>query len=289
MKKKLKVVVCFILLLVMFGNLSVESNAEIISRRTWKGFVYTGFPEVPEEKKEDCRITILNYTGNKKELTIPTEIKGMKVVEVISLSKAKNLTTLHIPNGVEVRYAIGDAPKLKKITVQKNNSKYSVKNNLLLNKKGTVLLGCPGGYTTLKVPNSVKKIQSECCYGMKLKKIEFGKNVKRIDNVAFYECNNLKEITINKNVQTIGRHAFAYCKRLEKVVLKSNVKTIDDGAFAECNNLKEIYIYNKNCKISTKSYFYDRVIPNGTTIYGKKNSTAEQYAKKFKLKFVEIH
>lgn len=268
--------------------MTIESNAEVISKRTWKGFVYTGFPECADEKKEDCNITILNYTGNKKELTIPTEIKGMKVVQVMSLSKAKNLKILHIPNNVEVRYALGEAPKLKKITIRKNNPKYSVKNNLLLNKKGTVLLACPGGYTTLKIPDSVVKVEDQSCYKMKLKKIEFGKNVKKVGQIAFSWCNSLKEVTVNKNVKTVERNAFASCSGLEKVTLRKNVKNIEAGAFAECHNLKRIYIYNEKCKISTNRYYYERAIPNGTTIYGKKNSTAEQYAKKFKLKFVEI-
>ncbi len=286
--KSKKIIVSFMVFVILLGNFNLESKAEVIGKRTWKGFVYTGFPETPEEEKEDCCLTILNYTGNKKELTIPTEIKGMKVVNVSSLSKAKNLKTLHIPNGVEVRYAIGDAPKLKKITVRKDNPEYSVKNNMLLNKKGTVLLGCPGGYTTLKVPNSVKRIDCECCYKMKIKKIEYGKNLKKIGDTAFYKCNHLKEVTIDKNVQSIGRRTFAECANLKKVVLKKNVKKIGEGAFYNCNNLKEIYIYNKNCKIYINSYYASRVIPDGTTIYGKKGSTAEQYAKKYKLKFVEI-
>lgn len=291
MKNKLKVAVFFLLILFLLSWTSVESEAGTESTRIWNGFVYTGFEGIDDPctniDKSKYHLTIINYKGNAKELTIPTEIDGIKVTEVLSLSKAKNLEILHIPNGINVYDAPAFAPKLKKITVRKDNKKYSVKNNALLNKKGTVMISYPGGYSTIKVPDSVLKIEYGAFDGAKFKGIKFGKKIKRIDNYAFCE-NNFKTIETSKNIEIIGNGAFYGCSKLKKVVLNKSVKKICAGAFEECNNLKAIYIYNPNCKIDTSKNFPYRAIPAGATIYGKKGSTAEKYAKKFKLKFQEI-
>lgn len=292
MKNRLKIAGSFLVCLLLVINISVESKAGTVgSTRTWNGFVYTGFedaenPELNIDKSE-CHLTILNYKGTKREITIPKKIDGIKVTQVWSLSKAKNLQTLHIPNGVEITHAIVTAPKLKKITVRKDNKEYSVKNNALLNKKGTVLLSYPGGYSTLKVPDSVTKIEGSAFFGAKFRAVQFGKKLKIIENGAFYENYNLKTITTSKNLQTIGITAFYGCTKLRKVVVTKNVKRIEESAFAECNKLKEIYIYNPNCKIA-KNVAYYPTIPKCATIYGKKGSTAEKYAKRYKMKFVVI-
>ncbi len=283
MKQKIRVICIILAVMLAAACLPLKSHAMIIDKRTWKGFVYTGFDD--ECDKSEIKLEILNYKGTKREVTIPTEIDGMKVKVVWSLSKAKNLRTLHIPNGVEVHRALADAPKLKKITISKSNKRYSVKNNALLNKKGTVLMGYPGGYSTLKMPDSVTKIAGGA-YFSKFKKIKVGKNLKTIGYNAFLENNGLETLVLDKKVQYIGTRAFSDCKKLKKVVLGKRVKRIGYGTFDQCDKLEAIYIYNKKCKICTDRYF--QTIPDGATIYGWKDSTAQKYAEKFHLQFVEL-
>ena len=285
MKHRIRTVCIMLAVMISAACLPLRSHAMIIDKRVWKGFVYTG-PFDDETDKSEIQLEILNYKGTKKEITIPTEIDGMKVTEVNSLSRAKNLRTLHIPDGVEVHRALAKAPKLKKITVSKSNRRYSVKNNALLNKKGTVLLGYPGGYSTLKVPDSVTYIDGDF-YGSRFKKIKLGKNVKRMGFVTFKENKGLETLVLDKKVQYIGIGAFFGCKKLKKVVLGKNVRRVRFGAFNRCDKLKTIYIYNKNCKIDLNKDV-DQTIPNGATIYGWKDSTAQKYAEKFHLKFVEL-
>lgn len=255
--------------------------------RTWKGFIYGC-----EGSLEDCsQLTIYNYKGSKRELTIPKEINGVKVKWVFSLSKAKNLRILHIPNGVQVHYALAKAPKLKKITVLKSNRRYSVKGNALLNKTGTVLMGYPGGYSTLKVPNGVTRIGSEIC-GERFKSIQWGKNLKYIGSGAFGDNRYIEKVVLKNKVEVIGSGAFNNCRKLKNVVLGKNVKVIGYMAFNGCDKLKSIYIYNSKCKIvPPDKYDYGTsniTIPRTTTIYGWKGSTAERFAKKYKIKFVEL-
>lgn len=264
----------------------LQSRAEIIETRTWNGFVYiseSGF-------SDDARLEIINYKGTKRELTIPTRINGMRVQGVYSLRGAKNLRTLHIPNGVEADAALTDAPKLKKITVSKSNKRYSVKGNALLNKKGTVLLGYPGGYSTLRIPNSVTRIRN--VMDSKFKRIKWGKNVRRIEGNAFKRNRGMQTLTVKGKVEVIGYSSFADCRKLKKVVLGENVRKIENAAFASCYKLNSVYIYNRECEISPPDdYDYDLLdlaIPKTATIYGWKGSTAEEFAKKYKIKFREI-
>ena len=284
MKQKIRTVCIVLAVMLAAACLPLESRAMIIDKRVWKGFVYTGFDD--ECDKSEIKLEILNYKGTKREVTIPTEIDGMKVTAVYSLSRAKNLRTLHIPNGVEVHWALAKAPKLKKITVSKSNKRYSVKNNALLNKKGNVLMGYPGSYSMLKVPDSVTKIAGEGLHFSKFKNIKLGKNLKTIDSNAFSENKGLEILVLDRKVQYLGACAFSDCKKLRKVVLGKWVKRIGYGAFHQCEKLEAIYIYNKKCKICTDKYF--QTIPAGATIYGWKDSTAQKYAEKFHLPFVEL-
>ncbi len=293
MKQKTRIVCIMLAVMLAAACLPLESQAMLIDTREWNGFVYTGyeFEEYEAEMegrpvdKSAIRLEIIYYEGKERELTIPTEIDGMKVTAVWSLSRAKNLRTLHIPDGVEMHKALADAPKLKKITVSKSNKRYSVKNNALLNKKGTVLMGYPGGYSTLKVPNCVTKIAGEF-YLTRFKKIIAGKKLKTIGNNAFSENKGLETLVLDKKVQYIGDGAFGHCRKLRKVVLGKRVKRIGYAAFYGCDKLKSIYIYNKNCKICISKD--EQTIPNGVTVYGWKDSTAQKYAEKYHLKFVEL-
>lgn len=293
MKQRLRLICAFLAVVLVLSCCQLQSQAEEEidpvenDIRTWKGFIYGC-----EGSLEDCsQLTIYNYKGSKRELTIPTKINGIKVKWVYSLSKAKNLRTLHIPDGVEVHYALSAAPKLRKITVSKSNRRYSVKDNALLNKAGTVLMGYPGGYSTLKVPNGVTRIGSEL-NGERFKSIKWGKNLKRIGGTAFRQNCWIEKVVLKNKVEVIGSDAFSSCIKIKKVVLGKNVKTIGYRAFDGCYKLKSIYIYNRKCKIvPPDKYDYGTshiTIPRKTTIYGWKGSTAERFAKKYKIKFVAL-
>ncbi len=81
----------------------------------------------------------------------------------------------------------------------------------------------------------------------------------------------------------VGDDAFSYCENLTSITIPNTVTYIGDQAFC-CENLESITILNPKCEIFD-SY--------GTTsteaiIYGYKNSTAQEYAEKYNMTFVEI-
>lgn len=283
--KGVKVICCILMVIVMASGITMENKAEDDTEGKWNGFTYSGLYEEEFGTISHSRI-VVSYEGGKRELTIPKKINGKRVVAVNSLYDAKNLRILHIPNGVDVHYALTYARKLKKITISKNNKKYKVKNNALLNKKGTILLGYPGGLRTVKIPDSVIRIASQSCEYANIEKIRWGKNTKIIGRSAFSGNKRLKELVIDKKVEVIESDAFSNCRNLKKVVLGPSVKKVEDSVFSGCKKLKSIYIYNEDCEIEIP--IIGRTIPKGATIYGKKGSTAEKYAQKFKMKFKSI-
>ena len=86
-----------------------------------------------------------------------------------------------------------------------------------------------------------------------------GKKINRFD-ISFYndDVTTLKNVTIEDGIETIGG-GFVQCSKLEKVVIPSSVTKIEKGEFR----------YSKDT----------------VTLYVKKGSYAEKYAKKNKLRY----
>ena len=261
-------------------SIPFTANAEVIKYHNYNGFVYTNHDVVGGNVK------ITNYKGDKTKITIPTEIDGKKVESMTGFGKIKQL---HIPDGVKV-LSIAKAKNLEKVTVNKTNKKYSVKNNLLLNKEKTVLYGCPRKNTNPKIPKTVKTIEYNAFYGSTIKKINLPKNLKiigrsafanckKLESIkfpnklktiadgAFKNCDSLKSVKIPNSVKRLGFLAFSDCKKLEKVTLSKNIKYLD-SVFNSCESLKEIKIPKKvaeiesvalqGCKSLEKVYIYNK-------------------------------
>ena len=232
MKKLLSILLVLIIVISCF---SVVASSAGMNYKRYNGFVYSDFDA------KDGYVIITNYKGSKERVTIPTKIKGKKVQCMTHYGKIKYL---HIPDGVEALY-IAKAKNLKKVTVSKTHKKYTVKNNLLLNKKKTILYGCPRANTNPKIPKSVKVIASDAFFGAKIKSIKLPNKVKRIETRAFSDCKNLKKITFNKGLKKIGNQAFWKCKNLTSVVIPNSVTQIGSFAFSFCDKLESVKLSNK--------------------------------------------
>jgi len=283
MKKSLSFLLISTLL---FCSLSVTTSANITiygpngaqtfeeKHGEYKGFVYSYYDF-------DNTVSITNYKGKKTEVTVPKKIKGKKVANITGYGKIKKL---HVPNGIRVSY-ISTAKNLKKITVNKTNKLYTVKNNLLLNNDKTILYGCLSRNKNPKIPATVKTIEVNAFSRCKsLKTISIPDSVTVILPSAFSDCKNLKRVKLSKNLKSI-HDIFDGCKSLKKLKIPKSVESISASAMFGCDSLEKVYIYNKDCKI-----FYDKdfivPIPKHTTIYGYKGSRAQKYAKRNGNKFV---
>ena len=71
----------------------------------------------------------------------------------------------------------------------------------------------------------------------KVKSITLGKNIKAVNERAFYEFSELTTVKLGDAVDTIGNCAFAYCPKLESITFGKNLTTIDKCAFFSCPSL----------------------------------------------------
>ena len=171
----------------------------------------------------------------------------------------------------------------------------------------------------LHIPSSVQKIGYNCFSGnANITAIDLPENVQ-IGSCAFSRINKIKEITVPKGVTYFdtyenaseifsGRGNKDEDKCLEKVTVNSD--KVVAGMFDSQINLQEVFLSNdvviiENCAFrevspKCKVHIPESVISidnnifdvseyeeNYFTIYGKKNSVAEEFAKEHNIKFIE--
>lgn len=143
---------------------------------------------------------------------------GITVIDAGAFGNCPNLTGVTIPNTVTSigRYtfhgtgltgiaipasatsidptAFANSGSLASLTVHSGNTTYESVDNLLINKISRILVLCPGGLTSVTIPDSV---------------VSMGDN-------AFLGC-SLTSVTIPDSVTSIGNYAFAYCFSLASV------------------------------------------------------------------------
>ena len=111
---------------------------------------------------------------------------------------------------------------------------------------------------------------------------------EKIAEYAFYRVGYLKRVIIPSSVKVVVRGAFSHCLSLEEVLIEDGCEAyIWDGAFWENEKLTKIVIPASVTEISENAVrIHDPAFP--PTIYGAKDSRAEYFAVRSKLKFVPI-
>lgn len=211
------------------------------------------------------------------------------------------------------------SPKLKKITVAKDNKHYCTKSGVLYNKKCTKLLLYPAKRVKkdFKTPKTVKIIGNKAFYGAKIDNLTITGNVKTIEKNAF-EYADIKNFKMNEGVKKIGAYAFYYCndQRLWKLKLPDSINKISHNAFY-ASGLITVNIPKKLKTLESEvffgTYLTELTVPSSVTkikdgafgynvgecgitgdaqdwfvVKGETGSAAHKYAKKVGLQFVEI-
>lgn len=169
--------------------------------------------------------TITKYIGNESEVVIPSEINGVKVIEIgdgafsssSNLSNCSNITKVTMPDSL-TRIGNGafvDCKNLKDIVIP--DSVTSI-----------------GEYAFLRC-NS-------------LSSITIPDNVVSIGNHAFSECIGLLKVTLSNSKVNIDDYAFSDCTSLQSVTIPDSVVSIGNDAFWACSNLMGIFVGNDNAK-----------------------------------------
>lgn len=94
-----------------------------------------------------------------------------------------------------------------------------------------------------------------------IRMIDIPASVRIIDASAFSTCENLEQVTIADGCTHIGRRAFGNCRKLRSITIPASVNQIEDEVFLNCDNL---------------------------TIFGVRGSYAENYARRYKIRFTPL-
>ena len=136
------------------------------------------------------------------DLSIKTDVykcrKNQKTTEVILPKTIRN-----VEKGTFTNFT-----KLKKITVDKSNLKFTSVNGALLSQDGTILYGVPSAKGTYRVPNGVIVIASRTFAYSKVEKVILPKSCKEIKTKAFYNSKYLKNIKNLSSVEKLGTDTF---------------------------------------------------------------------------------
>ena len=152
-------------------------------------------------------------------VTIPNSVTTIGNSAFYNCSK---LTSVEIPSSVASigNGAFSNCKTLTSIDVAEGNANYTSIDGVLYGKDRKTLIGCPGGKTSITIPNSVTSI----------------------GNYAFENCSGLTNITIPNSVTSIGDGAFSGCTGLTSVTFGEGVIEIGYEAFYNCEELTSIIV-----------------------------------------------
>ena len=63
---------------------------------------------------------------------------------------------------------------------------------------------------------------------------------KKLENMVFWNCNELTNVTLCEGIETIGVHVFGNCPKLTTLVIPESVTLIEGQAILNCPNLTDI-------------------------------------------------
>lgn len=202
-------------------------------------------------------ITITSYSGNSGNVTIPSTIDNLPVLQIgPSAFSNKYIQSIIIPDTVT---NIADNCFMGCNLLE---SAYLGTN---ITRIGEFAFQSCYALRSISIPNGVKSIKRatfNSCWD--LSSISWGDNVEHIgryafsgcqslntlnlpdsiitiDQYAFYICRGITSTTLPKHLETIGSGAFAWCDKLTQITIPQSLKSIGDSAFASCSSLQSMY------------------------------------------------
>lgn len=116
------------------------------------------------------------------------------------------------------------------------------------------LIVCFSNQEIVLIPDSIKIIGQFAFYREKIdelmhisrysvySEIHISSSVERIEDYAFYRCEELYNINIPKNVKYIGNNVFEGCKFLTFVYIDNENMNLGTNVFKDCSNLRQIFL-----------------------------------------------
>ncbi|MEG2396607.1 MAG: leucine-rich repeat protein [Oscillospiraceae bacterium] len=212
-----------------------------------------------EYKTVDNIIELKSFKGTSKELqfTVPDEYEGKPVTKLgdFSIANAEYIETLTIGkniNDISI-WAISNCPKLKKINVDANNTKYMSIDGVLYTKDQKQLVSYPNMKSkTYTVLDGTEEIANDAFYKcINIEEVVLPNSIIKISDRAFMKCAELKKLEIPNNVKSIGADGISFCPKLESLFIPKSVETIGNYAFFGCSSLTEMKLERENSDAMT--------------------------------------
>ena len=97
-----------------------------------------------------------------------------------------------------------------------------------------------GFCTSIELPQEINVLGENCfAYNEDINSFTGSKNLKIIEQNAFYGCCNLKRVCLCDGLKKIGKSAFSSCG-LKEIFIPQSVKEIEEKAFLLCHSLNKI-------------------------------------------------
>ena len=153
----------------------------------------------------------------------------------IAFNGCSGLTTMVLPRRLAVLEGnpFGNCSNLASLQVPLGNTAFSIKNGLLFDNAGTLVV-CPGGRSgAVEVPHGTKSIGDS----------------------AFIGCRKVSSITLPSSLETVGRSAFGFLF-LQTLPLPSGLRTVGELAFSSNHNLTTLSIPDSVQSIGRNAFSY---------------------------------
>ncbi|MGN1297247.1 MAG: leucine-rich repeat protein [Clostridia bacterium] len=220
---------------------------------------------VSEENNTYSSLDGILYNKEQTEVIyIPIAIKEVRIPDTITtiengvFNSCSSLTSITIGKGVTSigNIAFYNCGKLESINVSDRNDTYSSVEGILYNKKQTTMIMVPRATKEVEVPNTVTKIENYAFYNCdNLEKITIGDSVTNIEieDISFYNCSKLKSIDVSTgNTVYSSIDGILYNKEqtklvkvsrtINQIIMPSTIETIGSYAFNNCTNLSSVII-----------------------------------------------
>ena len=265
------------------SSISIPQSISQIGKRAFKNCTRLTSITIPQSVTYIGEEVFKNCMGL-TSISIP---ESVTYIDCDAFSGCTGLTTINIPQGVTGISGYGafsGCTGLTSITVAVDNLNYASIDGVLYNKAGTILIACPGGLTSISIPQGVTGIGAFAfidCTG--LTSISIPESVTYIEGFAFYGCTGLTSISLPQGVTSISWRSFEGCTGLISISIPKSV-TDFNYAFEGCTGLTSITFNSA----TTKIYHAADTIPTTTKIIGYDPSTAKDYATKYNRTFEVI-
>ena len=115
------------------------------------------------------------------------------------------------------------------------------------------------------------------------KTVIMGNGVEGIETSGMSYKRELEYVYLPESIKYIENYAFQYDAKLKEITIPSKGPKIENHTFDNCPELTTMTIKNPNIKLAKKG-----MPMNLKTIYGFRNSTAQQYAEENGIEFISI-